>query len=355
MKKFLLYTLEYPPTYGGVSDYYYNLIESWPEDNIDYYHLKDRNTHFYSIPNLAFDLVRKIDKETHLLVGHILPLGTVALFLSFFKKFQYSVILHGLDFSLATKNRRKRILSYFILKRTKQIICANSYLASLLIKKFPSFEDKLIISQPGARVGKLDLEIKKELEKRHNLKGKRLILSLGRLVKRKGFDLCLNALAQIANFKPDIFENLVYILAGQGEDKGRLQLLVKTYNLEDKVIFLEDISHQEKYAFYSLCDIFVMTPREIKGDYEGFGIVYLEANLFAKPVIASSSGGILDAVVDNFSGLVITPNDALALSRALIKLLTNKNLAQTLGRNGQNRAQNYFNWSYLANNLYKKL
>ncbi len=355
MKSYLLYTLEYPPYYGGVADYYYNLITHWPEKNIAYYHLRDKNTSFYYLAKLVLDLKNRVNNSTHLLVGHVLPLGTVAYLLSFFKVFKYSVILHGLDFSLATKNKRKKLLTYLILKKARRIICANSHLASQVTEKYPRFAAKIIISNPGANIGAVDLKLKEEIIKKYNLKNKKLIFSLGRLVKRKGFDLCLNALAQIKIINPNLFKNLSYILAGSGEDKERLELLTKTYQLEDKVIFLDDISHQEKYVFYDICDIFVMTPREINGDYEGFGIVYLEANLFSKPVIASSSGGVLDAVVDGLSGLVIKANDNLALSQSLIKLLSDLNLAKTLGEKGKQRAVNYFNWHYLANNLYKKL
>lgn len=355
MKSFLLYTLEYPPDYGGIADYYYNLINHWPDKNIDYYHLKNEKTSFHYLTKLIFNLNKRVKSDTCLLVGHILPLGTVAYILSYFKRFKYSVILHGLDFSLATKNRRKRSLSYLILKKAEHIICANSYLASLVVKKFPSLEDKIIISHPGARVDKVDWELKEEIIEKYYLRDKKIIFSLGRLVKRKGFDLCLNAIAQLKYFDLELYKNIVYILAGSGEDMERLMFLAKSFNVEDKVIFLEKISHQEKYAFYDLCDIFVMTPREIKGDYEGFGIVYLEANLFSKPVIASSSGGVLDAVIDNFNGLVIKANDSLDLTQSLIKLLSNQSLAETLGTNGQKRALDSFNWEYLANNLYKKL
>jgi len=355
MKSFLLYTLEYPPQYGGIADYYYNLVNHWPKDNIAYYHLKNVDTSFYHLPKLAFDLKKKLNISTHLLVGHILPLGSVAYLLSFFKKFDYSIILHGLDFSLATKNKKKKLLAYLILKKAKYIVCANSYLGSQVKKKFPRFEKKIILSHPGAKVEKVDLGIRDSLVDKYNLKNKKIIFSLGRLVKRKGFDLCLNAIRQMKEFNPEIFQDLVYILAGSGQDKERLELLAKSYNILDKVIFLENISHQEKYALYSLCDMFIMTPREIEGDYEGFGIVYLEANLFAKPVIASGSGGVPDAVVNNINGLTIRPNDSLALVSAIIKLFTNVNLAQVLGKKGQQRAKQFFNWSYLTDNLAKKL
>ncbi len=355
MKSFLLYTLEYPPHFGGVADYYYNLVNHWPEKNINYYHLKNGKTSFYHLPKLAFSLNRRINKNTHLLVGHILPLGSVACFLSFFKKINYSVILHGLDFSLATKNRRKKFLSYLILKRSRHIICANSYLAGKLINKFPQFEVKVIISNPGAKVEKVDLRLKESLVKKYNLEDKKIVFSLGRLVKRKGFDLTLNAIGQIKDFKPELFKKLVYILAGSGEDKERLEFLAKSYGIADKVIFIADLEHQEKYAFYDLCDIFVMSPREIKGDYEGFGIVYLEANLFSKPVIASASGGVPDAVIDDLNGLLINPNDSLALVKSIIKLMEEEKLARDLGIKGEKRAKTLFNWQYLANNLYKQL
>lgn len=355
MKSYLLYTLEYPPDYGGVADYYYNLFNHWPEKNISLYHLTNTHTRFYYLPKLALDLNKKVDRNTHVLVGHILPLGSVVFLLKLIINIEYSVILHGLDFSLSVKNKRKRFLTYLILKKAKKIICANSYLADLLMKEFPKFKEKIIISFPGAKVSKADSNLKKEIIDKHGLQNKKIIFSIGRLVPRKGFDYCLNAIAQIKQIDPALYHNLVYLLAGDGEKLSDLKSLVRDYGIEDKVIFLGKISQEEKYVFYDLCDLFVMTPYQQDKDFEGFGIVYLEANLFSKPVIASNSGGILDAVVDNFSGLIVPPKDSLSLSQKMISLLNNLKLSQQLGLNGQKRAVKYFNWKHLANNLYKKL
>jgi len=98
-----------------------------------------------------------------------------------------------------------------------------------------------------------------------------------------------------------------------------------------------------------------MPAREIGPDFEGFGIVYLEANLVGKPVIAGDSGGVKDAVKDGWSGLLINPADTLAIREAIIKLASDHNLCTTLGSQGRVRALEKFNWDRQANRLARAL
>jgi phosphatidylinositol alpha-1,6-mannosyltransferase len=98
-----------------------------------------------------------------------------------------------------------------------------------------------------------------------------------------------------------------------------------------------------------------MIARDLNGDFEGFGIVYLEAALMSKPVIAGLSGGVADAVVNNESGLLVDPEDISVVSQALTKLLNDEELAKRLGKNACERAQNSFNWTQQAEILFKYL
>jgi phosphatidylinositol alpha-1,6-mannosyltransferase len=95
-----------------------------------------------------------------------------------------------------------------------------------------------------------------------------------------------------------------------------------------------------------------MTSKNIDGDYEGFGIVYLEANLHNLPVIAGDSGGVSDAVSDNFSGLLVDPNDIKDISQTITKLAKDSDLRNKLGGQGRLRVINEFNWKNLAQKFY---
>lgn len=352
----LLFTLEYPPFKGGVANYYSNLAKFWPiNENLL---ILDNNKGELINPDkilawwpAIFSLKRKLkaSRIDYLLVGQILPLGTIACFWSFLRPLKYAVFLHGMDFSFALKTPWKRFLSYLILQRADKIISANSYVADKVKDFWPNFTNKITIINPGveSKAPIPDQEIINSLRKQYNLEGKFVIFSLGRLIGRKGFDRMISALAELPE---DIMVNLEYFIAGTGSKEAYLHKLVPLKYLK-KIHFLGLVSDIEKWSWFHLCDIFAMPARDIEGDYEGFGIVYLEANLCGKPVIAGSSGGIKDAVINNVTGLIVNtdnPNSLGELKEAILKLIADKKLRITLGAQGQKRAQEEFIWENQA-------
>lgn len=344
--KTLLFTLEYPPFHGGVANYYGSLVKHWPEkNNIFVLHNNDNqliNKRFPIIKwlpsfRLLWQSVRE-NKINHIIVGHILPLGTVAYLFSFFVKIDYSVILHGMDIAMAIKNKRKACLSKKILKRSSNIICNSNYTAGIAIKFLgDNYREKVKIVNPGVD----DFQIEHtDLKSKHKLDDKIVLFSLGRLVKRKGFDKTIEALPNILKEIP----NLIYVVGGTGEESSSLKNKVTELKLENNVIFLGDISEKEKLSWLDLCDIFIMPARNIDGDLEGFGIVYLEANLAKKPVVAGDSGGVSDAVVNGLNGLLVDPVDINDISLTTIKLAKDKALRERLGTQGRQRALKEFGW-----------
>jgi phosphatidylinositol alpha-1,6-mannosyltransferase len=191
------------------------------------------------------------------------------------------------------------------------------------------------------------------LKDKHNLHGKIILFSLGRLVKRKGFDMVIKSLTQLPF---DILERIVYVVAGAGPDELFLQgLLLSNFKLKDNVLFLGKISDEEKVNWLALSDIFIMPTRNINGDFEGFGIVYLEANLAGKPVIAGQAGGAPEAVVDGVTGLVINSEDPEMIAGAMAQLINDPVLRLKLGQAGKMRAQNDFRWEDKARLIYEQI
>jgi len=172
------------------------------------------------------------------------------------------------------------------------------------------------------------------------LGNKKCIVTIGRLVERKGHDIVLKAMTQILQQIPDLH----YLIVGSGPNEISLKKQVSNMGLEKYVTFTGRVPDDEIGAYYELCDIFVMISREIpeKGDLEGFGIVYLEANYFGKPVVAGRSGGVEDAVVHNKTGLLVDPTKSDEVANAIITLLSNSNFAKTLGNTGKTRVINEF-------------
>ena len=289
-------------------------------------------------------LKRKIIKShiDYVLVGQILPLGTVTWLLSLFQPLKYAVFLHGLDLTAALKTSRKRWLSRLILNKAKTIICANSYVAEKAGEFYAPLKEKIVIIDPGVPGGVPNTNpvILEELKDKYNLAGKTVLLSLGRLVRRKGVDQAITAFAELPQ---PLLDNLIYFIVGAGDEEDYLRGLVSSKFI-GKIVFLGEISEDDKWAWLKLCDIFIMPARDIKGDFEGFGIVYLEANLNGKAVIAGSAGGVRDAVIDGYNGLLVDPEDTGSIKQAIIKLATDPIMRAKMGQQGRERALKEFNW-----------
>jgi phosphatidylinositol alpha-1,6-mannosyltransferase len=184
------------------------------------------------------------------------------------------------------------------------------------------------------------------LVKRYGLKGKKVILTLARLVVRKGQDQVIRALPRVIQRVPQA----VYLLAGQGGDEPRLRNLARSLNLHDRCIFTGYISEDELVDHYNLADVYIMPSREIgeKGDVEGFGITFLEAGACGKPVVGGRSGGVPDAVVDGQTGILVDPTDVDQIAEVLSQLLTDEPYARRLGQGGRQRVLETLQWRHIA-------
>ncbi len=339
--KTLFITLEYPPKVGGVENYYGKIAQYWPDELV----VLNNNQDELISPKLpflawfrAFRPVRASLKQSNaqwLLVGEILPLGTVAWLLSYIVPIRYAVILHGLDFSLATKGFFKRYVSKQILQKASRIICANSHTAQEVKKMFPKVINCDVVN-PGVEIHipHFTEEEIANFKTSNNLHNAFVLLSVGRLVKRKGVDMVLSALSNITSQIPHI----QYIIIGDGPEESYLQNIIHQLDLSNNVRILSHINDQEKNKYFASCDIFIMTARNIDGDYEGFGIVYLEAGLFSKPVIAGLSGGVGEAVQADVNGVVVNEEDPNSIAQAIVNLYNNEDFRQRLGMNGREKS-----------------
>ncbi len=210
--------------------------------------------------------------------------------------------------------------------------------------------EKIKVVYPG-----VDTQIFKPLSdenkfrKRFAPNGEKIILSVGRLIERKGFDMVIESLPELI----DEFGAVKYILVGDGPDRKRLEVNVKRNGLEGSVIFLNRVSNEELPELYNACDLFVMPNRvgKFAGDTEGFGIVFIEASACGKPVIAGRSGGAIDAVEDNKTGFLVNPESYSELREKMMKLIRNDDAAIEMGRNGLNRCKYSFTWEKASERL----
>jgi len=259
------------------------------------------------------------------------------------------VFCHGDEISQIDKRRFQPKVRDFIYRHANALVAANQFAKDSLLR----------IGIPGERIHKLTPGVdttqfhpqspSAELIDRFQLKGKKVLLTVARLVPRKGHKVVLEALPKVLRDVPDLH----YIIAGDGPEKENLVKLVQELHLNEAVTFVGDVPHDKIGDFYSLCDAFIMVNRlDAGGDVESFGMVFTEANAVGKPVIGGNSGGAAEAIVEGKTGFLVDPDSAEQVADRLLQLFKNEELRRNIGEAGLARVLTEFNWNSRARNLH---
>ena len=161
------------------------------------------------------------------------------------------------------------------------------------------------------------------------------VLSVGRLIERKGFDTLIEAFAKLDQTR---FGDYQLIVVGDGPEREALEKAADEHFISTSVKFLSDVPDKQLPALYAGATVFAMTPRELPDDLEGFGIVYLEAAAHGVPAIATKTGGAQEAVIHGETGLVVEPDDVGATAKALEQLLSDETQRTNLGEQAKVKA-----------------
>ena len=277
--------------------------------------------------------------------GWILPLSFIIS--RIFKKKLIS-IAYGLEFLV--KNPLSFKTYYF--RNTEKIILITHQTKEIIKKMHHLNEEKLEVIYVGVDIDSLEIkETKSELRKEFNISNDNfVILSVGRHIPRKNFQLVLRALNEINRLNLNPSFKIKYFLIGEGEETTNLKQLTKDLNLENQVVFLGrcDVTTRNKY--YKMADLFIMPSITKNNDIEGFGIVFLEANYFKVPVIGTATGGMSEAIIDGGTGFLIKQNDINDLVDKIIFLYNNEVIRKEMGENGFNRVIRDFKWENIIKN-----
>jgi phosphatidylinositol alpha-1,6-mannosyltransferase len=269
--------------------------------------------------------------------------GFQGLWLRRWLKLPFVIYAHGNEILDAMeKVGKKPLLALQIADR----VLANSRFTANLVRETGVDPNRIEIVKLGCDVDHFQpLPVRMELRQKllGSRDGDRVILTVGNLVARKGHDMIIRCLPKILKRIQDV----TYLIVGDGPYRKQLEALAESMGLRDRVIFAGQISEKDLPDIYRLSDIFAMPSREIldQCDVEGFGLVFLEANACAKPVVAGRSGGIPDAVENGITGLLVNPLDLEEIADAIKNLLLNKDLAIRMGNQGRFRVVNEFSWA----------
>ncbi len=214
------------------------------------------------------------------------------------------------------------------------LVVANSARVARLAAERGARPEALLVLAPAIDPARI-APVGPDLRARWEVGDRPLILSLGRLVARKGQDTVLRALPELLRKLP----NLIYVIAGKGSDQARLEALAGELGVTPNVRFVGFVPEGDLAAAYRSADVYAMIAREGDDDLEGFGMTYLEANSAARPVVGGRSGGTEDAIVDGTTGLLVDPIDPRETTAALLALLGDPERRRAIGAAGRRRVE----------------
>jgi phosphatidylinositol alpha-1,6-mannosyltransferase len=273
-----------------------------------------------------------------------LPEGVAAMIARLCGGAPYVCWTHGEDLASAMTSRELTFLTKCVY-RVAAAALANSRNTATMLAALGVPEHKIHIVHPAVDADRFHPRVDGSLvRRRYAGSGDILLLSVGRLQRRKGHDVAIQAIAALRDRLP----NLRYVIAGDGEERARLEAFVVAHGVQDRVFFAGTIPDEDLPAFYAASDIFLLPNRVDDGDIEGFGIVFLEAAAAGKPVIGGDSGGVPEAVERDVTGLLVDGASVAAVAAAIADLATSEERRGRMGLAGRVRAHRCFSWQRAA-------
>jgi glycosyltransferase involved in cell wall biosynthesis len=335
--KLLFVTRSYPPLIGGMQafsrDFYRHYQALGPIDLIA--NSRGRWALVLFFCRAALTLARKSNQYDVIHFGDA-SLSLLLPFVRFRSNAKLSCTVHGLDIVYSRFGYQKLIP--FLLRKFDKIFAVSRFtLGQCEARGIP--RAKLTVIPDGIAVDTschCSESMRNELiEKLHIPRDGKVLLTVGRLVRRKGHAWFISEV--LTKLPPEY----VYLVAGTGPELDSIARLVRVLHLTERVSLLGNVSEQEKDCLYQIADLFVMPNIRVEGDQEGFGIVILEAGMYGLPVIASNIEGITDTILERRTGRLVQERDAAGFVDA-IKLpgIDRRELAALVS--------SHFAWNHIA-------
>lgn len=348
--KILFLTRKYPPSIGGMQAFSYNLVKNFKKINQDTYVIAnqrgEKNLPLFLPYSLfkALCLIRKNKLEVlHLGDGFMAASGY---FLKKLTGIKTAITIHGLD--IIYPNLLYQKITPFFINKIDLVICNSRATKNECLKR-GIFPEKCMIIPMGVNQNEFVLKIpKKQLRLRLFEKvrlleqNQKILLSVGRLAKRKGVAWFLNKVMPRLNSK------YLYFISGDGPEKDNIRKIISQRKLKKRIFLLGKTNCGMLKLLYNSADVFIMPNIKVKGDMEGFGIVALEAASCGLPVVASNIEGLKDAILEGKTGFLIEEKNSFSFVET-IKMI-NLNRVKIM-----KAVQNKFSWTIIAKQYQKIL
>lgn len=258
----------------------------------------------------------------------------------------YIVVAHGLDITYKSAFYQSAVLPF--VRKADAVISISTATNDEAVARGVDPEKTRVITlgthddygEPRSDRAALSNEIGGE-----DLEDRQLLLTTGRLVKRKGVAWFIqSALPSIVQGNPSV----LYLVAGDGEERSTIERSIKNAGMHNYVRMLGRVSDETRSLLYQTCDIFVMPNIKVQGDMEGFGIVAHEAATAGLPVVASGIEGIADALHDGKNGILLPSGDQGAYIEAITRLLKDDKYRLAVGTKARNYTLQAFSWGTIA-------
>jgi phosphatidylinositol alpha-1,6-mannosyltransferase len=361
-KKVLLVTNDLGPRAGGIETFVLGLIEGLPKDSLIIYTssqkgdkafdaqllekfgavvIRDRAKMLLPTPRITRKAVKILKQQQikNVWFGAAAPLALMAGKLRSAGASNIVALTHGHEVWWA-----KIPILKSLLKKIIKDVDHLGYLGDFTkgeIAKISNQPQKFLQIAPGIDTQHFaPKSARGDLIEKYRLDGRRVIVSVGRLVHRKGQDELVKAMPKILEQFPDA----ILLFVGEGPIKQMLFNSAKQLGVLPKVVFAGRVSHHDLPDYICLGEIFAMPVRSrFSGlEVEGLGIVYLEASACGLPVIVGNSGGAVDAVLDKKTGLLVDGTKSDQIADAICELLANPERAKQMGAAGRDWVIN--NW-----------
>lgn len=383
-KTFIILTTHFPPSKGGgIQEWSYGIakelslknyivkVYSRRKDNKLSIHqnekfsvtrMKGRNWHqFHFIYSLYYLFKILIYDSNSTIIATTWLLSKPYVFLKkIFPKSKMIIVCHGLEVTSLKKNKIKIFAN--VVKASNLVICVSNFTKNAVLKHCENLTNKNHIQFIPNGIDPKKFSFKKangNILKDYNIDSNSLIITtLSRVIRRKGHDLVIKSIKKLIKIYPKIH----YVIAGHykpgNEDNYKKELikLINNLGLNKNVTFINYVPEDKIINLYSQSNIFIMVSKLLpSGDSEGFGITFLEANFCGSPVIGSRSGGIVDAIEHEVSGLLVEENNVDSICHAIDRILKDKSLREKLIINGKKRVLENFTWSKITDKIIEKL
>lgn len=362
--KLLLLSIEFPPGPGGLGTLAYqiarhltkagwNVTVSTPQDHVDRVAMDAFNA------SQAFDVRRVRRVEPPVFEGAyrlyealnmvrqdgcdiLLAVGKQAVWLAAAVSVLTGVplVAVGAGSEFLRTRSTAQALTRWAYGRAGRVVAISRYVRELAGSAGISLE-RIDVVHCGADADMYRPGLSTEVLREHlGLGAGRLILTVGQLSRRKAQDTVIRALPQLTRD----FGDVTYLVVGLPTRRTDLERLAAELDVEDRVRFLGQVPQQQLPLVYNLADVFVLVSRPTMGEVEGYGIVVAEAALCGVPAVVSRNSGLVEAVVENETGLIVPPDDPDATAEAIARLLSDDGLRRRMGSTARRHALQSATW-----------